>query len=227
MQSASGLPAADVSACLVCARRLDIHQGGTALSAVACRRKGKIILVPPASSSHPAPPVVVALLQKRPLCCRQHWRLGGSNISDQPGAQPAVGRVLLPVCPVSTCFYQPVNVHALLVWMCACGPAVPPMGRVWNQGACQALPPARNCFTVCLQHGCTPACCPCRDLDSQRLTVRVLDADVGKADDLLGTTMRGLKVLKKNMLQLVFGWVFDAGLAAAMAAWCRQRRREK
>lgn len=35
---------------------------------------------------------------------------------------------------------------------------------------------------------------PCSDLASQRLTVRVLDADVGKADDLLGTTMRGLKV---------------------------------
>ncbi|KAI7836015.1 hypothetical protein COHA_010099 [Chlorella ohadii] len=34
-----------------------------------------------------------------------------------------------------------------------------------------------------------------RDLENQRLTVRVLDADVGKADDLLGTTMRGLKDL--------------------------------
>ncbi|PRW20266.1 alpha beta-hydrolase isoform A [Chlorella sorokiniana] len=33
------------------------------------------------------------------------------------------------------------------------------------------------------------------DPASQRLTVRVLDADVGKADDLLGTTMRGLKDL--------------------------------
>ena len=34
----------------------------------------------------------------------------------------------------------------------------------------------------------------CRDPASQRLTVRVADADVGKADDLLGSAMRGLQV---------------------------------
>ena len=36
--------------------------------------------------------------------------------------------------------------------------------------------------------------CMCSDPAKQRLTVRVLDADVGKADDLLGSTMRGLQV---------------------------------
>ena len=39
-----------------------------------------------------------------------------------------------------------------------------------------------------------PALCMCSDAAKQRLTVRVLDADVGKADDLLGSTMRGLQV---------------------------------
>ena len=117
------------------------------------------------------------------------------------------------------------------------------MGRVWKQGACWAqaplllatrvrrLPATRICFAVCLQHGCTPACCPCRDLENQRLTVRVLDADVGKADDLLGTTMRGLKVLVCCNLCLVWcsaqrtcsqgGMVQATPVGQVATCWCR------
>lgn len=54
---------------------------------------------------------------------------------------------------------------------------------------------------------------PCSDLASQRLTVRVLDADVGKADDLLGTTMRGLKV----------GVTGGRCTAPALDAWAHKR----
>ena len=155
VQSASSLPAADVSAAwFVVHEGLDAHQGGTTLPAAACCRKGKSSLVPPASSPNPVPPAVVALLQKRPLRCRQHWRLGGSHLGDQPGAQPAVGRVLLPVCPVSTC-NQPVNVHALLVWSCALRAGCTPHGACLEAGslllgtgptpACnKGSPPARN-----------------------------------------------------------------------------------
>lgn len=44
---------------------------------------------------------------------------------------------------------------------------------------------------------------PRSDPASQRLTVRVLDADVGKSDDLLGTAMRGLKVNEQLWLCLL------------------------
>jgi hypothetical protein len=49
----------------------------------------------------------------------------------------------------------------------------------------------------------------CSDTAKQRLTVRVLDADVGKADDLLGSTMRGLQVSGGIRMGEAAGWLID------------------
>lgn len=71
-----------------------------------------------------------------------------------------------------------------------------------------------------------PACPVCSDLAKQRLTVRVLDADTGKADDLLGSTMRGLQDIadgQVHCLELPLRQVKGAGCGAVPHSCVRKR----
>lgn len=103
VQAASGLPAADVRAA---DRQLRMPIGWRLLvwawlhPAPACMHNGWLCLTLPTLPCLSCT-AVVAQLQERPVRCGQRRRLGSRHLGHQPGAEPAVGRVLLPVCQVT------------------------------------------------------------------------------------------------------------------------------
>lgn len=153
---------------------------------------------PPSTISHPHTCAVVARLQERPLRCHQRGRLGGGHLCGRRQPGPRLGRVLLPLRQARRLPFG----HGCVPHFSSCATLRPHLGSCLRSRRLCRLP----LHTARL--GLLAVCAPCpspppawrSDPAKQRLTVRVLDADVGKADDLLGTAMRGLQVRRRPAL---------------------------